>query len=247
MLKFLRKIRQKSINENKTINYLKYAIGEIVLVVIGILIALQINNWNEKKKNHNLVNIYQQGLIENLSSDSLNISRMIDNVKRDLEKTHEFELRVSKSSKPFDTILKIARYEYNFRIAVNYNYENDTYLILNSTGHLSLFNNDLIRELSELYNLQKKALFAMEKTYDNYSRVAILYSQKYPFCFESNLIQNGTVAASEVWNNISLANHATEFNSLIINKSDCYRLELEVLPLILEKTNKLLRKLRKKT
>lgn len=46
MIKFFQKIRQNSLMENKTGKYLKYAIGEIVLVVIGILIALQINNWN---------------------------------------------------------------------------------------------------------------------------------------------------------------------------------------------------------
>src|SRR6056300_1690800 len=50
MIKFFRKIRQNLIMENKTGKYLKYAIGEIVLVVIGILIALQINNWNEHRK-----------------------------------------------------------------------------------------------------------------------------------------------------------------------------------------------------
>lgn len=49
MLKFFRKIRQNLLSEGKTGNYLKYAIGEIVLVVIGILIALQINNWNTNK------------------------------------------------------------------------------------------------------------------------------------------------------------------------------------------------------
>ncbi len=54
MIKFFRNIRQKSINENKTIKYLKYAIGEIILVVIGILIALQVNNWNEQRKENNL-------------------------------------------------------------------------------------------------------------------------------------------------------------------------------------------------
>lgn len=48
--KFFRGIRQKFINQGKTANYLKYAIGEIVLVVIGILIALQINNWNDERK-----------------------------------------------------------------------------------------------------------------------------------------------------------------------------------------------------
>jgi len=50
MIKFFRKIRQNLLMENKTGKYFKYAIGEIVLVVIGILIALSINNWNEDKK-----------------------------------------------------------------------------------------------------------------------------------------------------------------------------------------------------
>ncbi len=53
MIKFFRHIRQKQIMENKTGKYLKYAIGEIILVVIGILIALQINNWNEARKELN--------------------------------------------------------------------------------------------------------------------------------------------------------------------------------------------------
>tara|TARA_R110001606_G_C15381819_1_gene650509 strand:- start:313 stop:1068 length:756 start_codon:yes stop_codon:yes gene_type:complete len=51
MIKFFRKIRQNMIKENRTSKYLLYAIGEIVLVVIGILIALQVNNLNESSKN----------------------------------------------------------------------------------------------------------------------------------------------------------------------------------------------------
>jgi len=50
MIKFFRHIRQRLLLENKFGKYLTYAIGEIILVVIGILIALQINNWNEEKK-----------------------------------------------------------------------------------------------------------------------------------------------------------------------------------------------------
>ena len=50
MIKFFRKIRKKMADDNKPIKYLRYAIGEIPLVVIGILIALQINNWNEGRK-----------------------------------------------------------------------------------------------------------------------------------------------------------------------------------------------------
>ena len=50
MIRFFRQIRYKLMETGKTSKYLKYAIGEILLVVIGILIALQINNWNEAKK-----------------------------------------------------------------------------------------------------------------------------------------------------------------------------------------------------
>ena len=50
MIKIFRKIRQNLLMENKTGKYLKYAIGEIVLVMIGILLALQVNNWNENRK-----------------------------------------------------------------------------------------------------------------------------------------------------------------------------------------------------
>jgi hypothetical protein len=69
MIKFFRKIRQYQLSEGKTGKYLKYAIGEIILVVIGILIALGINNWNNAK---NLSNKETTLLIEmksNLESD----------------------------------------------------------------------------------------------------------------------------------------------------------------------------------
>ena len=49
MLRFLRQIRQRLLTDNKFIKYLMYAVGEILLVVIGILIALQINTWNEER------------------------------------------------------------------------------------------------------------------------------------------------------------------------------------------------------
>ena len=65
MIKFFRHIRKNLLMENKTGKYFKYAIGEIVLVVIGILIALQINNWNENRKAQKK----EQNLFSNLKID----------------------------------------------------------------------------------------------------------------------------------------------------------------------------------
>ncbi|MBO0331893.1 DUF6090 family protein [[Muricauda] lutisoli] len=65
MINFFRKIRQNLLSEGKTGKYLKYAIGEIILVVIGILIALQINNWNEGRKDR----IKEQVILKQLQED----------------------------------------------------------------------------------------------------------------------------------------------------------------------------------
>ena len=69
MIKFFRKIRQNLLMENKTGKYFKYAIGEIVLVVIGILIALQINNWNENRVAQARIEIRLTNMIQDLEDD----------------------------------------------------------------------------------------------------------------------------------------------------------------------------------
>tara|TARA_R110002111_G_scaffold204953_2_gene269632 strand:- start:1280 stop:2002 length:723 start_codon:yes stop_codon:yes gene_type:complete len=69
MIKFFRKTRYNLMEKNKKGKYLKYAIGEIILVVIGILIALQINNWNENRKLKNNEKIILTDLIEDLKLD----------------------------------------------------------------------------------------------------------------------------------------------------------------------------------
>jgi len=68
MIKFFRKIRQDLLSKGKTGKYFKYAIGEIILVVIGILIALSINNWNEKRKERKLEKELVGVLITDLKS-----------------------------------------------------------------------------------------------------------------------------------------------------------------------------------
>ncbi len=68
-MRLLRRVRHKLILDNKKIQYLKYAFGEIILVVIGILIALQINNWNQSIKDKNSLNEYLLKVKSHTSED----------------------------------------------------------------------------------------------------------------------------------------------------------------------------------
>ena len=74
MIKFFRRIRQQLISQNRFSKYMLYAVGEIVLVVIGILIALSINNWNEEQKN-------RQKEIKSLAELKDNLERNYDEFK----------------------------------------------------------------------------------------------------------------------------------------------------------------------
>jgi hypothetical protein len=77
MIKFFRKIRQKTLTESKFGKYLLYAIGEIILVVIGILIALSINNGNQEKLDRKIEQDYIYSLIEDAKTDLSNFQNII--------------------------------------------------------------------------------------------------------------------------------------------------------------------------
>jgi len=69
MIRFFRNIRQKLAAENKVMAYLRYAIGEILLVMIGILLALQVNNWNELRKQNIAETEFIEGVKKDLTQD----------------------------------------------------------------------------------------------------------------------------------------------------------------------------------
>ena len=90
MLRFFRKIRQKLLTDNKFSKYLLYAIGEILLVVIGILIALQVNNWNEKRKDYLEFRNILFGIIGDLNEDAFQITRSLRRVDENNKKIKSF-------------------------------------------------------------------------------------------------------------------------------------------------------------
>ena len=81
MIKFFRRIRQNLLMENKTGKYFKYAMGEIILVVIGILIALSINNWNENLLAQKKEETVLFKLVEDLKIDSINLTKQFNRAK----------------------------------------------------------------------------------------------------------------------------------------------------------------------
>jgi hypothetical protein len=77
MLHFLRRIRRSSLSSGTTRKYLLYAIGEVILVMVGILLALQVNNWNETHKNSVLESEFIQNIKSDLDQDRVNLTNVI--------------------------------------------------------------------------------------------------------------------------------------------------------------------------
>ena len=147
MIQFFRHIRQRLLTENKFSKYLLYAVGEIVLVVIGILIALQINNWNESRKiKHQEVSYLERLLSEN----KLDIETFAASIK-DLEKGKETVVDFSealKSNMINNSLLIHYANEY-FKYGSIYpifSSSTSTFDDLSSTGNLEVIANTRLRE-----------------------------------------------------------------------------------------------------
>ena len=102
MIKFFRKIRQNLLSEGKTGRYFKYAIGEIILVVIGILIALQINNWNESNKLKKEETLYLKRLKTDLEKDTLYYNNNIDRANLLIDRNFTFLKKLYDEQKSID-------------------------------------------------------------------------------------------------------------------------------------------------
>jgi len=153
MIKFFRKIRYDLIEKNKTGKYFKYAIGEIILVVIGILIALQINNWNEEKKEQIQEQKYLIEIKANLESDLLQIED-IRKVYQQISATADSILIFIKDAKPKTTNYnKLWEYIIDVTYVPSFQSQKNGYNNLISAGNINqIKNQELLREISSHYS-----------------------------------------------------------------------------------------------
>ena len=197
MIKFFRKIRQKLVTENKFSKYLIYAVGEIVLVVIGILIALQINNWNENQKKNKLKVLYKISLINDLSLDTLKLNELIIKNYGEMETLNNQKRRFLGEDTPIDTLIKIARTEFDPELNTRFQYNRNTFNTLIANGNIDLFDKDLNRMLMTLISLQDRERENSNYYAELYSTKISRYSDNYPVAGH----QNSNIV-NLIWTNI---------------------------------------------
>jgi hypothetical protein len=151
MIKFFRKIRQRFLSEGKFSKYLIYAIGEIVLVVIGILIALQINTRNKEHQEQHLETKILQEMKSNLSSDRLGLEAdiaLMDSLEYACQYASDHIINQAELNTRFSYALN------HLRITPHFDPNSSGYELLVSKG-LELIRTDSLRRLiSELYETQ---------------------------------------------------------------------------------------------
>jgi hypothetical protein len=179
MIKFFRKIRYDLIGKNKTGQYLKYAIGEIILVVIGILIALSINNWNNKVQDEKLSNLYYQELLLDVENDLEQLNYRINYSER--VRSSIYSLIEALQNKSYATVNQdTLQYAMNHYYRVDgWQFNLNTYKELESSGNLRYIGNSEIRSaITDYVNyIESSAIVRERYTEDIVSRT--FYIDKY--------------------------------------------------------------------
>jgi Family of unknown function (DUF6090) len=152
MLKFFRKIRQRLLTENKISKYLLYAIGEIVLVVIGILIALSVNNWNQENKDRKLGEDYLLRIHRDLVQDTISFRQIIAHNNNLREEIKGLLVTLYNGIDNIQQVQKIGAI-YDKALDQVFSPNDNTYKGMISSGALGLVQNlELKEEIVNLYS-----------------------------------------------------------------------------------------------
>jgi len=147
MINFFRGIRKSFINNGNISKYFKYAIGEIFLVMLGILLALQVNNWNENRKLNIKKNVLLQDLLSDFEVTKTRLKSSIDYTKNSVKTINTFlsVATINNNHISLDSLHKLSEslfYQTFFRPLLS------TYERALSTGQISLIKNKIF--LAEL-------------------------------------------------------------------------------------------------
>ncbi|MCH2490875.1 MAG: DUF6090 family protein [Flavobacteriales bacterium] len=227
--------------ENKFSKYLIYAVGEIFLVVIGILIALSINNWNDRRKKTNLKANYIESLKSDLSADLDYFKIQIASDSTDLAKMLSFSKRLSNSATTMDTLIQIARYEFLPFTDINNELNMSTINSLISTENINVFNRNTSELLIKFNNEQLNSINMVDRNDELYFNSVVVYRNKYPFNSKRNGI-NGNFMNS-FWSSLDENDLKSDFNGVLTAKIGMLDNSIHGRKELLKKTMNILNKL----
>lgn len=150
MIKFFRHIRKSLLSEGKTRKYFKYAIGEIILVAIGILIALQINNWNQDKKARKLEQQYYCRLLEDAEQDLVNYNNSLDLLNYKINANNTLVGKLLDNSISLDSISPYVLKSIIYSVR-NANATTDAFEDIKSSGNLNIIKDAQIKNKLTIY------------------------------------------------------------------------------------------------
>lgn len=214
MIKFFRHIRKDLMEKNKTGKYLKYAIGEIVLVVIGILIALQVNNLNDLRKTNIQKDLLVESVIKDLKMDTTMLGQSIKILKKDSIQILGFTQRMSNNNVTIDTLIRIARFEFNPKLQVNFNFNDNTFQSLMSTGNLKILDGWLQENILALNEKHRTYISRTNLNAAAYVDQVIAYARKYPLSDSGNISPNSKLADA-IWKKAQYEELGVSLNSLL--------------------------------
>jgi hypothetical protein len=147
MLTYLKKTGKNLLKEEKLIKYLSYAAGEIIIVVVGIILALYLNNWNHERANDKLEIQYYQSLKNQLNED---LNTLIDVMDYDQGHLNQFiyakKFILLNDENKTDTLGKIAM---NMVRYADFRRKSNIYQTLVNSGEIIIINNEKIKEKLE--------------------------------------------------------------------------------------------------
>ena len=188
MLTFFRRIRQNLLKENRFSKYLLHAIGEIILVVIGILIALQVNNWNEQRKQRDKELHYLSNLKTDLNLNIAEIEKYIVTRNSQTESAQVI-LDYFEGRKTLDNLDEFNMHAVNVYTWQKFFQIDNTFQELTNSGNLSIISNDSIKNgLLNLESAYKKLKY--EEEHFRYDSEVMLYEPSYGILDINSLIKN---------------------------------------------------------
>jgi len=250
MIKFFRKIRYDLIEKNKIVKYLKYAIGEIVLVVIGILIALQLNNWNAQQKQIILEKEYYCRLLEDAMLDKEQINILLELAKDRLTASNQATRLLMNSQVP-KVEIGIQIFLSTKAIYSDFKPNNSAYEDLKSGANLNIISDkSIIKALNKYFNKFEELksiimvngkyaveiLFAHSDNFANGSNQASLREGRFSTGLEQDLINTIQIDDQEMLSTqmkTRLLNEALEYVSVNTRQVELYNYMLDEL-LVLE-------------